>query len=128
MFINVGSTTSLVSNIDKLEMPIEKTLENEIDRLSNKYEIASSTVNAVIKCESQLYGDAINHNLDKAGKVWSSDKGYLQINDYYHSGPMKELGLDINNKWDSLEYGFILMKAEGLKPWSASKFCWSSKI
>ena len=128
MLISVGNSTSSDLAHDKPTVPIVRTLDSEINRLSDKYEISSSTVREVIKCESQLYGDAENHNLDKNGKTWSIDKGYLQINNYYHTGPMEKLGLDINNKWDSLEYGFMLMKKEGLTPWKSSAKCWSSKI
>ncbi len=106
----------------------EKTLESEVERLSLKYGFSTSSVMAVIKCESQMYGGAENKNIDKDGNVWSIDKGFLQINSYYHTDTMKSLGLDINNKWDSLEYGFMLMKEQGLSPWKASRSCWLSKV
>lgn len=111
-----------------IEMPVEKTLDSEIDRLSIKYEISSSTVRAVAECESQKYGGAVNQNRTASGEVWSTDRGYLQINDYYHKANMEALGLDIMNEWDSLEYGFMLMKEQGLTPWRASRSCWISKI
>ena len=106
----------------------EKTLDGEIDRLSVKYGVSSSTVRAVSRCESSMYGSALNQNLDKQGNVWSTDYGYLQVNDYFHKVNMQKLGLDIENEWDSLEYGFMLMKEQGLQPWSASKTCWINKI
>lgn len=114
----------------QLPTPVQevRTLESEINRLSLKYEIASSTVYAIIKCESQLYGEAVHQNLDKNGNVWSTDIGYLQINDYYHRDTMRELGLDINNQWEALEYGFLLMKSQGYSPWKASEFCWRKEI
>ena len=106
----------------------EKTLDSEIDRLSIKYGVSSSVVRAVIKCESSMYGGAVNKNRDKNGEVWSVDYGPLQVNDYYHEKTMLKLGLDIHNQFDSLEYGIMMMKSQGLQPWSASKKCWSSKI
>jgi hypothetical protein len=105
-----------------------KTLDSEIDRLSIKYGVASSTIRAIAKCESSLYGSAVNYNRRANGEVWSIDKGYLQINNFYHEARMTELGLDWNNEWDSLEYGFMLMAEQGLSPWSASKSCWSKLI
>ena len=105
-----------------------KTIESEIDRLAIKYEIASSTIRAVSKCESQMYGEAINRNRLPDGTIWSSDFGPLQINDYYHEAVMTNLGLDIHNQYDSLEYGVMMMKEQGLKPWSASSRCWSKII
>ena len=127
MLVSVSSSTPSDLVYDKPTVPIVRTLDSEINRLSDKYEISSSTVREIIKCEGLQYGDT-NENKNKDGKTWSRDFGWLQINDYYHTGTMKELGLDIHNKWDSLEYGFILMKKEGLKPWSASKHCWADNI
>lgn len=107
---------------------VKKTLTSEIDRLSIKYNVSSSTVRAVAKCESQMYGDVVNHNRNADGTIWSTDKGYLQINNYYHEARMNQLGLDWNNEWDSLEYGFMLMAEQGLTPWNASRKCWSKLI
>jgi hypothetical protein len=108
--------------------PEIKTLDSEIDRLSIKYNVSSSTVRAVIKCESSMYGSAINYNRNADGSIWSTDYGWLQVNDYYHGSDMQKLGLEITNEWDSLEYGFMLMQNKGLAPWSASKHCWINKI
>ena len=103
--------------------PQQKTLESEINRLSIKYNVSSSTVNEIIKCESSMYGSATHINKDG-----STDFGFLQVNDYWHKKTMEKMGLEITNQWDSLEFGFILMKSQGLKPWSASRKCWQSMI
>ncbi len=112
----------------KTDKTLNRTLDSEIDRLSIKYNLSSSTVRAVAKCESSMYGSAINTNYQPDGTIHSTDKGYLQINNLYHEDNMNKLGLDWNNEWDSLEYGFMLMSEQGLQPWSASKKCWQSKI
>ena len=108
---------------DKEITPIEKTLDGEIDRLSVKFSVSSSTVREIIKCESSMYGSAIHINNDG-----SRDWGFLQVNDRYHKASMDRLGLDITNQWDSLEFGFILMHEQGLAPWIWSKPCWKDKI
>lgn len=128
MLVSVSSSASSDLVYDKPTVPIVRTLDSEINRLSDKYEISSSTVRAIVKCEGQIYGNAINENVNKEGIVWSKDWGNLQINDYYHEKIMDKMDLDIHNQWESLEYGFILMKKEGLKPWSASKKCWADNI
>ena len=110
--------------IAEAKVPMARTIGDEISRLSVKYKIDATTVRAIVKCESQMYGDAINHNIDKLGKIWSTDWGPLQINDYFHEKDMAKIGLDIHNQWDSLEYGFILISRQGFKPWSASAKCW----
>jgi hypothetical protein len=108
-----------------LEEP--KTLDSEVDRLSIKYGVASSTVRSIIYCESRMYGSVVNVNYEN-GIPWSEDRGYMQINDYYHKDTMTKLGLDYYNEFDSLEYGFILLQSQGLTPWNASKGCWSKLI
>ena len=99
-----------------------KTLDSEIDRLSIKYRLASSTIRAVAKCESSMYGGATHINSNG-----SKDWGLLQVNSI-HIPDMLRLGLDITDPFDSLEYGFILMKTQGLRPWSASLQCWSKLL
>jgi len=111
-----------------VEVVVEKTLNSEIDRLSIKYNVASSTVRAVAKCESSMYGSATNKNRLPDGSVWSTDYGPLQINDYFHKDTMAKMGLDIYDSFESLEYGVMLMSKQGLGPWKASKTCWISKI
>jgi len=108
-----------------VKVQTEKTLDNEISRLSKKYEIkiASSTIKEIIKCESEMYGD-VEPNVNKNG---TTDHGWLQINTV-HKPEMKKRGLDITNKWDSLEFGFILMERNGLSDWYSSKDCWLHKV
>jgi hypothetical protein len=120
----IGNTTTATAE----DSVIVRTLESEVKRLSIQYRVEEKTILAVIKCESELYGSAINHNLDKDGKVWSTDWGYLQINDYFHKKTMEKLGLDITNPFDSLEYGVMMMSRDGLGAWKASKTCWINKI
>lgn len=96
------------------------TVQSEVHRLSLKYGQNEQLVEKIIACEGRMYPkNTLHYNTN--GTV---DKGPLQINSV-HTAEMEKLGLDINNWQDSLEYGFILLKEEGLSPWSASKTCWS---
>lgn len=104
-----------------------KTIDSEITRLSVEYKVDEKLVRAIIKCESSMYGSAINHNKIN-GVVWSSDFGLMQINDFYHENTMTKLGFDIHNEFDSLKYGIILLSTQGTSPWNASKFCWENEI
>ena len=106
-----------------VEVPV--TFDTEMTRLSSKYGVNEKLAREIIKCESLIYGqDAENKNYDKYGNHWSTDWGYFQINDYWHEKPAKKLGYDIYDWKGNLEYGFLLISRDGLRHWSASKWCW----
>lgn len=129
--LTIGSVSKTieVSFIEEAQaQEVEKTIDSEIDRLSIKYGVASSTARAIITCESQMYGSAVNYNRLKDGSIWSEDRGPFQINDYFHKDTMTKLGLDYYNQYDSLEYGFILLSSQGVGPWKASRACWIKLI
>lgn len=123
--IGVSYTLLPKTVVAQTGVPMARTIDSEIIRLAKQYSVNERTVRKIISCESKMKENAINHNIDKDGNVWSSDFGYFQINDYFHEEDMKELGMDIRNKWDNLEYGFILISKRGFLPWSASFKCWS---
>ncbi len=114
-------------NADPLQIkPI--TVNEIVIKYSKEYGLSAKTMLAVIKCESHAYPKAINENLNKQGKVWSRDYGPFQLNDYYHKIPAQKMGLSIYDIENNIHYGAYLMKTQGLKPWSASKKCWSKLI
>lgn len=103
-----------------------KTLDTEITRLSGEYGISESLARKIIDCEGKIYGNVDNKNY-RNGVHWSTDVGPWQINDFYHKARMDSLGLNIYDKYDNLEFGFMLLREQGTKPWSASKHCWNPK-
>ena len=105
---------------------IEKNFDSEIHRLAVKYKQNEPLARKIIECEGIAYkAKGNNKNVGKNGVVWSTDIGWWQINDYYHKESAYKLGFDINNEWDNLEYGFIVLSEQGTKPWLASKYCWN---
>lgn len=96
-----------------------------INYLSEKYSVDEVLVTKIIECESEFSLDAIGENVDKDGNVWSRDYGGLQVNDYYHKDDMAKIGMNIYNGNDSLEYGFMLLKRDGLTHWKWSRSCWN---
>lgn len=108
---------------------VPKTFNAEIARLAKKYGQSETLARAIISCESKQYGSEGAHkNYTKAGEWWSTDWGWWQINDYYNEAPALRRGYDIFDKWQNLEFGFIMLKEQGTGPWSASKACWSKTI
>lgn len=105
---------------------IVKTFDSEVHRLALKYKQNETLARDIIRCEGLMYQTKGNNkNYDKNGLWWSTDLGWWQINDFYHLASAKKLGFNINNEWDNLEYGFILLSQKGTAPWSASAYCWS---
>lgn len=70
-------------------------------------------------CESHLRPHAVGTEA-KVG----SDHSYWQINSYYHEKSARAEGYDIYDPEENLEYGFILLKEQGVQPWVHSSRCW----
>lgn len=98
---------------------VEKTLDSEIDRLSIKYQVSSSSAIKIIKCESNFMPNAIRVNT--TGTI---DYSYWQINNYYWAKEMLDMGWDIKVPEDNLEAGFYLYSTYGDSLWNWSKYCW----
>lgn len=85
--------------------------------------IDPSLAKAISRCEDR--GNPYNTHPNKMGTTtWSTDKGPLQVNDFYHESEMKARGLDIDKPLDALKFGLDMMHSEGTTPWNASKACW----
>lgn len=120
VYAPVAPTTQQVPQ----EVPM--TLETQVIRLAKEYKQDPILALKIIKCEGMRYGSLGNNkNLDANGKVWSTDIGPWQINDYFHERRALEMGLNIHKDEDNLRYGFILMSEQGTRPWTASSYCWN---
>lgn len=124
MTLTIIIVSCLIPHKIDIEVLPEKTLESEIHRLSLEYNVDEQLAINIMKCESQIYDRAVNENKRKDGTVWSRDFGIWQINDYYHEEEATKLGYDIHDKWQNLEFGFLLLSKGGTKYWKASQFCW----
>jgi len=109
-------------------MPQVKTFDSEVHRLALKYKVNETLARKIISCEGKMYKKLGNNQNYKNGKVWSTDVGFWQINDYFHQATAKKMGLNIYNDWGNLEYGFWLFSKEHTKPWLASFGCWSKVV
>lgn len=129
--VTLASTPSVTVPIvpESTTVNVVKTFDTEVHRLALKYGQNETLAREIIKCEGLTYKTKGNNkNYNKQGVWWSSDIGWWQINDYYHKDTALKMGFDINNEWDNLEYGFILLEEQGTAPWDASKYCWEKVI
>lgn len=95
---------------------------SDIEKVSQETGYATSTIKAILKCESGNNQDARHINLNN-----SIDVGSAQINSI-HFPEAKLLGIDLLTREGNLAYMTILIKKHGLRDWSASKHCWSIAI
>lgn len=80
----------------------------------------------IARCESNFHqfdkdGDLIRGMVDK------NDVGIMQINERYHDETAKKLGINLHTLEGNVAYAIHLYDEQGVKPWSASSKCWSSK-
>jgi len=104
------------------------TMQEEVYRLADEYEVNPELAIAIISCEGARYKTLGNNQNHKNGVWWSEDIGYFQVNDYFHLKTATKMGLDIYDDTDNLEYGIWLLKTQGVRHWKASAKCWQKLI
>ncbi len=81
----------------------------------------------IARCESTFRHTLADGTVLK-GKKDPADTGVMQINMRYHGEKAKELGLNLYDINDNMEYARDLYMRQGTKPWAPSKACWSNSI
>lgn len=81
----------------------------------------------IARCES-TFRHTLSDGSILRGKSDPADTGVMQINTRYHGEKAHELGLDLTNLYDNMEYARDLYERQGTRPWNASSSCWSSSI
>jgi len=81
----------------------------------------------VARCESEFRqfdaeGEVIR------GRAVADDIGVMQINEFFHGETAKNMGIDIYTAQGNVAYAKYLYSKYGLRPWSASKPCWSKSV
>lgn len=112
-------TSQMVEQRDKKIKTLSIRLENcrtENILLREKASF-SHLSSSIISCESS--GNPLAYNST------SKDHGLFQINEYWHSEKMENMGLSIKNPIDNYIYGLYLLRIQGTEPWKASRGCWS---
>jgi hypothetical protein len=98
-----------------------ETLEQEIHRLSLKYNQNPQLISKIIKCEGEMYDD--NGSWWHKNQNGSIDAGPAQINSI-HWKEMEKLNLSPYRWEDTVTFMFILIKRNGFSDYSASRYCW----
>lgn len=102
----------------QIEVKIDWTEERIREEISKVFPDAPVMMD-VARCESGFLQHAYNPTNE------SHDGGIFQISQKYHGDRMQALGLDPYDVQDNIQYARTLYDESGLRPWSASKHCWS---
>jgi hypothetical protein len=81
----------------------------------------------IARCES-TFRHTLSDGTVLHGQRDPADIGVMQINQRYHGENARELGLDLRDLHDNMEYARDLYLKQGTKPWTASAACWSPTI
>jgi hypothetical protein len=108
-----------VAEAKVVEPSVEWTEERIKEAIRETFPEQPDLLVRVASCESSFLPDAYNP------KNGSHDGGVFQISEKYHGERLKELGLNPYDVRDNLAYARLLYEESGLKPWAASKRCWS---
>jgi hypothetical protein len=92
---------------------------SDIEKVSIETGIATTTIEAILKCESGNNQSARHLN---SNGTW--DIGVAQINLTWGKVAEK-MGINILTREGNLEFMTYLIKKDGLSDWKASKSCWS---
>ncbi len=81
----------------------------------------------IARCES-TFRHVLPDGSVLTGKVDPADTGVMQINKRYHGKKAHELGLDLTDMYDNMEYARDLYERQGTRPWKASAPCWAHTV
>ncbi len=81
----------------------------------------------IARCES-TFRHTLTDGTVLRGRQDSADTGVMQINTRYHAEKARELGLDLTDMYDNMEYARDLYLRQGTQPWRASAPCWAHTI
>ncbi len=115
-----SAASSAVVKDEKDSKDIKADIENVV---RSTYSDAPVLIE-IAKCESHFTQFRKSGSVFR-GQVVPADVGIMQINEVYHLDRAMKLGFNIYTTEGNLGYGRYLYEKYGVKPWGASKPCWS---
>jgi hypothetical protein len=104
----------VVESLEHEKMLVQRQINKEIQK--------QKILKAIIDCESSN-----RHVVGTLAKV-GVDIGKCQINTYWHSERAEEMGLNLFDPEDNMEYCLYLFEEEGVRPWKSSQVCWRQTL
>ena len=104
----------VVERLEHEKMLVQQEIAKEIQK--------QKVLKAIIDCESNN-----RHVIGTLAKV-GVDIGKCQINTYWHLERAEEMGLNLLDPDDNMQYCLYLFEEEGVRPWKSSQVCWQKKL
>ena len=104
----------VVESLENEKMLVRQEIDKEIQK--------QKILKAIIDCESRN-----RHVIGTLAKV-GVDIGRCQINTYWHLDRAEEMGLNLLDPEDNMEYCLYLFEEEGVRPWKSSQVCWRQTL
>jgi hypothetical protein len=104
----------VVESLEHEKMLVQQEIDKEIQK--------QKILKAIIDCESSN-----RHVIGTLAKV-GIDIGKCQINSYWHGDRAEEMGLNLFDPKDNMEYCLYLFEEEGVRPWKSSQVCWQQTL
>jgi len=104
----------VVERLEHEKMLVQQEIAKEIQK--------QKVLKAIIDCESNN-----RHVIGTLAKV-GVDIGKCQINTYWHLERAEEMGLNLLDPDDNMQYCLYLFEEEGVRPWKSSQVCWRKKL
>jgi len=104
----------VVESLEHEKMIVQQEIDKEIQK--------QKILKAIIDCESSN-----RHVIGTLAKV-GVDIGKCQINTYWHLDRAEEMGLNLLDPEDNMEYCLYLFEEEGVRPWKSSQVCWRQTL
>jgi soluble lytic murein transglycosylase-like protein len=119
--VSTRATIARERAVPAVEILSRERVETLIDQYAAKYQVSSTIMRGIIKCESGYNQLAKNKR--------SSAAGFAQFLDGTWKSAMKSLGYGLSfTQYDgdkNLEALAYVLHTQGTRPWNASKACWS---
>ncbi len=115
-------------------LPLESQPKKDISKIKKSITVEEYVRNyfsdipimiEIARCESRFRQYDANGKAIR-GEQNKSDRGVMQINEYYHNKSSVRFGYNIFTLKGNTSYARVLFEKYGVKPWKSSISCWGN--
>jgi len=122
----VEETSTAYGQIQQ-DIPVITETTTDTESIVRQYFADIPVMIQVARCESTFQHTLADGSVLR-GNVDNRDTGVMQINTFYHGDTAEQLGLNLENLYDNMEYARDLYERKGTQPWNSSASCWKRTL